>query len=77
MNTNAGESSLTKVPVELWTEIFWLATAIAGKDDLSYDGLAYDILPREETGISSVYSHSKLSFAHPLTKNEFVGSIRF
>jgi hypothetical protein len=61
MNTDVDESSITKVPVELWTEIFWFAAAIAGKDDLSCDGLAYDILPREETGISSVYNSSELS----------------
>lgn len=61
MNTDVEGSGHTKVPVELWTEIFWFATAIAGKDDLCCDGLAYDILPREETGISSVYNYSELS----------------
>jgi hypothetical protein len=50
-----------ELPVELWTEIFTLATTIPGKDGLSVDGAAYNIMVCDGPIIANCPSSEEIS----------------
>lgn len=50
-----------KLPVELWTEIFTLATIIPGKDEFSVDGAVYNVMVCEGPVIASSPSFEEIS----------------